>query len=93
MDVLSGTLTASTDVLARDIQGETVLLDLKSDSYFGLKGVGARIWQLLAAGTSMTDMTTVLAAEFDVSAETLTVELERFVGELVNAGLVTANSN
>jgi hypothetical protein len=92
MDV-SGTLTASQDVLSREIQGETVLLDLKTDSYFGLKGVGARIWQLLNAGTSVADTTAVLAAEFDVSEDTLAKDVERFVGELVKSGLVTPKAN
>ena len=88
----SETLTASTDVLSREIHGELVLLDLKTESYFGVGGVGARIWQLLSSGTNLRDMTEVLAAEYEVSQELLAQDLERFVGDLKTAGLVTAQN-
>jgi hypothetical protein len=91
-NTLSGTLTASKEVLSREIHGETVLLDLNTESYFGLAGVGARIWQLLADGTNLRDMSAVLAAEYKVSEETLAADLQRFVSDLIDAGLVTANN-
>jgi hypothetical protein len=89
-NTLSGTLTASKEVLSREIHGEIVLLDLKTESYFGVAGVGARIWQLLTDGTSLREMGAVLAAEYNVSEETLAQDLERFVSDLLDAGLVTA---
>lgn len=83
-------LTTSKEVLSREIHGETVLLDLKTENYFGLGGIGGRIWQLLNEGRSVRDVSVALAAEYDVSEETLATDLERFVGELAAAGLVTA---
>ena len=93
LNTLSGTLTASNEVLSRDIHGETVLLDLKTESYFGVSGVGKRIWQLLADGTTLREMSAVLAVEYKVSKETLAKDLERFVGDLMDAGLVTTADN
>ena len=92
-NTLSGTLTASKEVLSRQIHGETVLLDLKTESYFGVAGVGARIWQMLADGTNLREMSAVLAAEYKVDEEMLTNDLQRFVGDLVDAGLVTAENS
>ena len=40
-------ITVSTEVLSQEVSGETVLLDMQSESYFGLDEVGTRIWQLL----------------------------------------------
>jgi len=37
-------LVAPTDVLMRELDGEAVILDLKSETYFGLDDVGTRIW-------------------------------------------------
>ena len=91
VNAVSGTIVASKEVLSREIRGETVLLDLKTEHYFGLAGIGSRIWQLLASGTSLPDMRVILAAEYDVSEETLAEDLERFVGDLVEAGLVTTD--
>ena len=33
------------DVLLQELQGESVLLNLSSGRYFGLNGVGTRMWQ------------------------------------------------
>jgi hypothetical protein len=92
-NTLSGTLTASKEVLSRDIHGETVLLDLKTESYFGVASVGKRVWQLLADGTTLREMSAVLAGEYEVSEETLAKDLERFVSDLMDAGLVTTANN
>src|SRR4051812_15119232 len=37
----------SDDVLFQELQGEAVLLELKTGVYFGLDKVGTRVWQLL----------------------------------------------
>ena len=40
-------VVVSEEALYQEVSGEIVILDLKSESYFGLDEVGARIWQLL----------------------------------------------
>ena len=47
------TLSVSTEVIAQEVSGETVLLDLKSEQYFSLDVVGTRIWQLLNEGVAI----------------------------------------
>ena len=84
-----GRVVAAEEVLSREIQNETVLLDLKTEHYFGLDAVGSRIWQLIGDGVSVQVMIAVLAAEYDVTDETLTRDLERFLGDLAEAGLVS----
>ena len=44
---LADQITVSPEVLFQEVGGEAVLLDLASESYFGLDDVGMRIWQLL----------------------------------------------
>ena len=39
-------------VMSRLVGDETVLLDLESGMYFGLDGVGQRIWEAIAEGTA-----------------------------------------
>jgi len=45
---------------------ETVLLDLSSGIYFGLDGVGKRIWESVADGLSLGETAAVIATEFEV---------------------------
>jgi hypothetical protein len=76
------------DVLVREIRGESVLLDLASESYFGLDDVGTAMWRELVASPSIDEACRALVEEYDVAPEVLKADLERFVSRLVEAGLV-----
>ena len=75
-------LTVSPDVVFRELDGEAVLLDLVTGTYFGLNAVGTRIWQLIDAGREQADIVNVLAAEYDAATSTIAADVERLVGEL-----------
>jgi hypothetical protein len=76
------------DVLFQEVGGETVLLDLGSEEYFGLDAVGTRVWQLLSGGASVGQAIDALLEEYDVEREVLEGDVERLIGDLVAAGLV-----
>lgn len=78
----------STDVLFRELGGEAVLLDLKSQRYFGLDEIGTRIWQLLEQHRRTDAVLRAMLEEYDVEAAQLREELEGFVRELADAGLI-----
>ena len=82
------TLVIPPQVMSRLVDDETVLLDLKSGIYFGLDGVGKRIWESIAEGRSLAETAAVIAAEFDVDESTAEADLVRFAGELVERGLL-----
>ena len=46
----------SKEVLSQELNGETVLLDLQGESYFGLNEVGTRIWQLIQSEQTVEGM-------------------------------------
>ncbi len=46
-------VSAATDVLVQELAGEAVLLNLKTEQYFGLDAVGARMWQSLVSEPSI----------------------------------------
>lgn len=75
-------------VLFRDLQGEGILLDVDSGSYFGLNEVGTRMWQLLAEHGSFASAREVLLAEFEVSRERLERDLVEIVEQLAEHGLL-----
>ena len=56
-------------VMARDVGGETVILNLESGIYFGLDAVGARIWRLLSEGKTLAEVCDVMLGEYDVTRE------------------------
>lgn len=79
----------SSEVLSKVLDGEAVLLDLKSGTYFGLNPVGTRVWELLQSGSAMGDVRAKLLDEFEVTAETLEADLVELLEQLKARGLIT----
>ena len=77
------------EVLFQELQGEAVLLNLNSGSYFGLDPVGTRIWHLIAEKENLLDVARSIVAEFDVSEEQCATDLFALVAKLESQGLVT----
>jgi len=76
------------EVLFQEVSGETVLLDLASESYFGLDSVGTRIWALLKEDKSVGQVLDVLLEEYEVDRGTLEADLEELLDNLLAAGLI-----
>jgi len=82
-------ITISPDVLFQEVSGELVLLDLSSESYFGLDVIGARIWGLLESGASVGDVLDTLMEEYEVERATLEADLGELLDKLAEAGLIS----
>ncbi len=78
----------SPDVLFRELAGEAVLLDLKSQRYFGLDPVGTRIWQLLDERGRTEGVLQAMLDEFEVEEADLRRDIADFLRELEEAGLI-----
>ncbi|MEP0203736.1 MAG: PqqD family protein [Halioglobus sp.] len=85
---LKQTITLSPDVISQEVSGETVLLDLESENYFGLDEVGTRIWQLIESAGDLEAIFNTLMEEYDVDEEQLLGDLSDLVGEVEKLGLV-----
>ena len=72
----------------RELEGESVLLNLDSEIYFGLDEVGTRMWALLTTAPSVQAAYDALRTEFDVAPETLRSDLETLIGHLLEKGLL-----
>ena len=82
------TISISPDVMVRKVGEESVLLDLKTERYLGLDDVSARFWDLLTSGGSIQSAYETLLSEFEVDPDRLRNDLDDFVQELVQFGLV-----
>jgi hypothetical protein len=80
--------TVSSEAICQKVSGEMVILDLNSESYFGLNETGCRIWQLLEAGYAIPDILQTLTDEFDVSRQELETDLQALLDALEAAGLI-----
>ena len=82
----------SADVIFRELDGEAVLLDFASGHYFGLNAGGTRVWTLLAAGATVDDAVTAIAAEFAAPPAEISRDVEALVDELLARGLLVGTS-
>jgi hypothetical protein len=78
---------AHPSVIGRDLDGETVLLDLHSGVYYGLDPIGTRVWNLLMDHHTVEQVYAIMADEYDVDPEALRRDVLALVGELCERGL------
>ena len=76
------------NVLFRELDGESVILSLESEAYFGLDDVGTRIWLQLTTQPTIQDAYDALLNEYEVEPDVLQADVSKLVTELVAAGLL-----
>jgi hypothetical protein len=67
---------------------EMVMMSVDAGRYYGLNAVGSRIWELLDAPRSASQICHQILEEFDVDATTCEAEVRRFLGELLDHGII-----
>ena len=82
------TFRISKEVLAQELAGETVLLDLASENYFGLNAMGSRIWQLLKEGQNKVGIVETLLLEYEAERDVLENDVNELLDRLDKAGLI-----
>jgi hypothetical protein len=90
---MTQTIDISSEVLTQEVGGETVILDLKSETYFGLDEVGTRIWQLLVEQEDMQTITATMMNEYDVEEDQVEKDIQNLLVKLDEAGLINLNSD
>jgi hypothetical protein len=85
---ISDRIKAAPDVLFRLVGDEGVLLNLRTQRYLGLNPVGTRVWALLEHGETIQTAYDTLLAEYDVEPAALRLDLDLFIGQLVEHELV-----
>ena len=81
-------VTIPKDVLLSGLEGESVLLNLESERYFGLDEVGTRMFSVLTESNSIQAAYEVLLDEYNVDAESLRSDLLSLIDNLIDQGLM-----
>jgi hypothetical protein len=77
------------EVLFQELQGEAVLLDLRTGVYFGLDRVGTRVWQLLGEHGALSTVVGAMLHEFDVDEQRCAGDLLVLTEQLREQGLIS----
>jgi hypothetical protein len=80
----------SPDVVFRDLEGEAVILDLSSGTYFGLNEVGTRVWRLVDEGRDPSRIVEIVATEYAADRETIARDVDRLLDDLSRRRLIVS---
>lgn len=75
------------DLVLEEIEDEVVVLDLKSNSYFGLNPVGRLVWRGLENDQNVGQVVDAIAEQFDVERDQVAQDVRGFIEEALSAGL------
>lgn len=81
-------VVASSNQVSSDLAGETVLLDLKSAFYYGLAGVGSRVWELVREPIRVSEICRTIVAEYDVAPDRCEADVLQFLRALAARELI-----
>lgn len=88
MSRLSSRIAIPETVLLRRLGGEALILDLETGHYFGLDGVGLRMFSLLEEHGTVLPAFETLCQEYDVARDELRRDLLEFVDLLAARNLL-----
>lgn len=80
------------EVVFRELDGETVLLNLTSGVYFGLDEVGTRIWHLIGEHRNLGAVIEALSTEYDADRAEIEKDVLDLTEQLLAKSLLTLDA-
>lgn len=79
---LNTIVSKATGLVAADMDGEKVMLSIEKGKYFGMNGIGSRIWDLLEKPLTIREMVSALQKEYEVEEKTCLQDVQAFLNKL-----------
>lgn len=80
------------DIAAKVIDGEAILINVANGMYYSMDNVGAVVWELIQEGHSVAQISECIAARYDASLETIRVDIGRLGDELLEGNIVALDT-
>lgn len=74
--------------IASEVDGEVVALNIDKGTCYGLNRVGSRVWSLMAAPVSVSELCAELVRRYDVDLATCQVQVLDLLEELRTEGMI-----
>ncbi|OPX87436.1 MAG: Coenzyme PQQ synthesis protein D (PqqD) [Pelotomaculum sp. PtaB.Bin104] len=81
-------VSQATGLVAADMDGEKVMLNIEKGKYYGINGIGSRIWELLEIPHRVREVVDALLKEYKVEEKTCQNDVLAFLNKLYDQGLV-----
>jgi len=85
----------STAIVSREVAGETIVVPIcrgvgDLDSVYTFNSIGKSLWHLLEQGRTTEELVDWVATHFEVSAEQASRDVQSYLAELLEIGLIRA---
>jgi hypothetical protein len=74
--------------VSTELDQETVLMSINAGAYYGLEGPARSIWEKLETPLTFTQLVDFLVDEYRVSPETCASDVQKFLAEMEQEGLL-----
>ncbi len=87
---LDQAVVVSDDAVFRELDGESVVLNLETGMYYGLDAVGTTVWRAIEPKGTLRQALARVLDEFDTEQATAEADLLELATRLIEKGLWTA---
>jgi Coenzyme PQQ synthesis protein D (PqqD) len=81
------------DQVSSDVGDESVILNMKNGSYYGLDPVGRRVWSMMQTSQRIDELHKAMLEEFDVEPARCEQDLMELLEQLLKEGLIELESD
>jgi hypothetical protein len=85
---LQSIISAKKEIVAADMDGDTVMMSVEAGKYYNLGTIGGVIWKMLASPISVATLITKLLERYEVTREQCETEVLSFLNEVQKEGLL-----
>ena len=85
---LNTSLTRDPDLVCAEMDGDLVMMSIENGEYYGIGGVGTRIWELLDQPTTIQRLVETIKTEFDIQEDRCRDDVLSFSEKLFELGLI-----
>ena len=76
-------------IVSADMDGELVMMSVDKGKYYGLGGIGPRIWDILEEPRTVADVVGVITAEYEVDPVECQRDVENYLQALLADNLIS----
>jgi hypothetical protein len=80
-------------VVAKIMDGEAVVINLATGTYYSMTDVGAAIWGMIESGLRVDEIVAALARRYDAQLRIIQADVLRLADELLREGLVVVTED
>ena len=85
---LQSIVVQNREPVAVEVDRQVVMMSVEREKYYGLDGVGGRIWKLIEEPCSVADLCVQLQKEFEVDEAECRQDVLSFLGQMASEGLI-----